>query len=216
MDNRIIDKVFRILEKEIVRWQVPVVGRISKTDPFKILITTILSLRTKDKTTEQASMRLFKLATDPEKMERLALSVIEKAIYPVGFYHSKARNVKEVCRILLDEYKGKVPDSIDELLNLPGVGRKTANLVVTLGFDKPGICVDTHVHRITNRWGYVRTKDPFETEMRLRQILPKKYWKRINDLLVTYGQNLCVPISPHCSQCKLYSYCDRVGVGRYR
>ena len=137
---------------------------------------------------------------------------IEKTIYPVGFYKNKAVNIQKICDLLLSQYKGQVPDNIYELLKLPGVGRKTANLVVTLGYNKPGICVDTHVHRIANRWGYVKTKTPEQTEMALRQKLPAEYWIIINDLLVSYGQNLCKPVSPLCSTCRIRSCCDRKDV----
>jgi endonuclease-3 len=159
-----------------------------------------------------ASKRLFKLARTPKTMVKLAVKTIEKTIYPVGFYKTKAVNINKICDLLLSQYKGRVPDEIDELLKLPGVGRKTANLVVTLGYNKPGICVDTHVHRIPNRWGYVQTKTPEQTETALRKKLPPEYWITINDLLVSFGQNLCKPISPFCSQCKIKRYCDRVGV----
>jgi endonuclease-3 len=140
------------------------------------------------------------------------LEAIEKAIFPVGFYKTKAKNIKETSKIIVKKHHGKVPGDFDNLLSLPGVGRKTANLVMILGFDQLGICVDTHVHRITNRWGYVSTKTPDETEMKLREILPRQYWKDINNYLVPYGQYICVPVSPHCSQCKLITYCSRTGV----
>ena len=185
-------------------------------DPYKVLISTILSLRTKDSTTHEATRRLFSIAGSPEKMIELPVEEIEKAIFPVGFYHTKARNIVETSRTILDKYSGMVPDNLDELLNLPGVGRKTANLVLILGFDKMGICVDTHVHRITNRWGYVKTKTPDDTEMALRKKLPKKHWKEINNLLVPYGQNLCMPVSPFCSKCKITGYCERIGVNKSR
>jgi len=149
-------------------------------------------------------------------MMKIPAPKLEKLIYPVGFYRIKARNIKEICKTLIETYNGEVPDEIDELLKLNGVGRKTANLVVTLGYKKPGICVDTHVHRITNRWGYVKTRNPHETEFVLRENLPTKYWLTINDLLVTYGQNICVPISPKCSVCPVNRYCKQVGVTRRR
>ena len=149
-------------------------------------------------------------------MSALSVEEIEKAIYPAGFYRVKAGTLKEIGRVLVTEYGSKVPDTIDGLLALKGVGRKTANLVVTMGYNKPGICVDVHVHRITNRWGYVSTKSPDSTEMALRKKLPQKHWADINDLLVAYGQNLCSPLSPHCSRCRLYSMCDRVGVEKRR
>jgi len=217
MDNRNIDKIFSILEAEVVHFKVPIVGRVAmEKDPFKVLVSTMLSLRTKDSVTEDATKRLFSIASGPEALSRLKIPTIETAIYPVAFYKTKALNILKVSRIILDHYHGKVPDDMDELLKLPGVGRKTANLVIILGFNAMGICVDTHVHRITNRWGYVSSKNADETEMKLRNKLPKKYWKRINDLLVPYGQNLCTPISPYCSKCKLFTYCKRVRVKTHR
>ncbi len=212
-----IDDIVTILKRENKKYIVPIVTIVSMTkSPFMVLISCILSLRTKDKVTAEASNRLFKLANNPEKMLGLSLKNIEKAIYPVGFYKTKSKRIKEICRVLLDDYGGVVPDEIDELLKLKGVGRKTANLTVTLGYGKLGICVDTHVHRISNRLGLVKTKTPEQTEFDLRKKLPKKHWLIYNDLLVTYGQNLCVPISPWCSKCKIFKYCKRVGVKRFR
>ncbi|MCA1837882.1 MAG: endonuclease III, partial [Actinobacteria bacterium] len=164
----------------------------------------------------EASSRLFALATDPAAMLRLPVRRIQAAIYPVGFYRTKSKQIHGICRQLLTEHGGTVPASIDALLELPGVGRKTANLVVTLGYGKPGICVDTHVHRISNRRGYVRTKTPEETEQALCRKLPARYWITYNDLLVPFGQNLCQPLSPWCSRCPLLKYCDRKGVVRSR
>ena len=184
--------------------------------PFTVCVSCLLSLRTQDKTTHAASERLFQIARDPQKMAEIPTAEIEKIIYPVGFYRTKASNIKEICRILVQRHDSRVPDDLEELLKLPGVGRKTANLVVTIGYGKPGICVDTHVHRITNRWGYIKTKNPDKTEMALRQRLPRKYWITINDLLVSYGQNICKPISPFCSRCRLQAYCARRGVERFR
>lgn len=209
MDNRNIRKVIEILKKEVKKWKTPIVGEIEKKfrDPYKVLISCILSLRTKDNVTEKASMRLFSLADNPSTMLKLSLPKIRKAIYPVGFYRRKAETIRRISRILIDGYKGIVPDEIEELLKLPGVGRKTANLVVTVAYKKQGVCVDTHVHRIVNRWGYVETDSPYETEMALREKLPSQYWIIFNDLLVTYGQNLCRPISPKCSICKISEYC---------
>ncbi len=206
--------VLRILKKENKKWKVPVVGTFAHGEnaPFKILISTVLSLRTKDEVTEKASHRLFKLADTPQAILKISIPEIEKTIYPVGFYRTKARNIHQICHDLLAKFGGKVPDDIDTLLTLKGVGRKTANLVVTVGYNKPGICVDTHVHRISNRWGLVQTKTPEETEYALRKILPRPYWVSFNDILVTYGQNLCVPISPFCSRCKIKKYCPRLGV----
>jgi endonuclease-3 len=213
-----IHAALRILRREVRRWQEPVVGVVAKEsrDPFRILTACVLSLRTKDRTTAEASRRLFALASDPLSMLRLPLRVIERAIYPVGFYRTKAKQIRKICRRLLDVYSGRVPDSIEELLTLTGVGRKTANLVVTVGYGKPGICVDIHVHRISNRWGYVRTETPEQTEQALRRKLPARYWITFNDLLVPFGQNICQPVSPWCSRCKLEKYCDRVGVTKSR
>ncbi len=212
-----IDAVLKILGQENKPFIEPIVTTISRDrTPFHVLISCVLSLRTKDQTTREASHRLFAAANNPEDMASLPLQRLERLIYPVGFYRTKAKNIKEMCKVLTEEYHGKVPDEIDELLKLKGVGRKTANLVVTLGYQKPGICVDTHVHRITNRWGYVKTKNPHETEFALRKKLPEKYWLTVNDLLVTYGQNVCVPISPKCSVCRIGEYCKKVGVSRHR
>ncbi len=213
-----IHRAMEILEGEYPKWKEPIVTRMARErrDPFKVLVSCILSLRTQDKTTKEASRRLYALADNPRDMVKLSEEEIAKAIYPVGFYRNKARHIKEICRILLEEYDGRVPDDLDELLKLPGVGRKTANLVLTRGFEKPGICVDTHVHRICNRWGYVETRTPEETEMALREKLPPEYWLRINDLLVAFGQNVCRPMSPLCSRCPLGKMCPRIGVERYR
>ena len=212
-----IDDIVTILKRENKKYIVPIVTIVSMTkSPFLVLISCLLSLRTKDKVTAEASNRLFKLADNPEKMLGLSTKNIEKAIYPVGFYKTKAKRIKEICRSLLDDYGSIVPDEIDELLKLNGVGRKTANLTVTLGYGKLGICVDTHVHRISNRLGLVNTKTPEQTEFDLRKKLPKKHWLIYNDLLVTYGQNLCVPISPWCSKCKIFKYCKRVDVKKSR
>ena len=214
-----ITAALRIVAREIRQWEEPVLGvvaRESDRDPFRILISCLLSLRTKDKTTREASVRLFALAHQPATLLTLPILKIERAIYPVGFYRTKAKSIHAICRRLLDAYGGTVPDSVEELVTLPGVGRKTANLVVTVGYGKPGICVDIHVHRISNRWGYVKTKTPEDTEQALRRKLPAHHWITFNDLLVPYGQNLCQPVSPFCSKCKLKDFCDRVGVTRSR
>jgi endonuclease-3 len=206
-----IHDVVRILKKEIRQWPLPAIGHYVQT-PFTTLISCILSLRTQDKTTNAASERLFAIANTPKKTLATPVDVIQSAIYPVSFYRVKARTIHKICDQLLTRFGGEVPSALDELLELPGVGRKTANIVVTLGFRKQGIAVDTHVHRISNRLGYVRTKTPDDTEMALRKKLPRRYWIIYNDLLVAYGQNLCKPISPFCSQCKIAVYCKRVGV----
>jgi endonuclease III len=212
--DREIHAAVRILRREAPKWQTPVVTLIAAASdsPFKVLISCILSLRTQDSTTAQASRRLFALADSPETMVRLSAKKIEQVIFPVGFYRTKAKTILEICRNLNENYRGRVPDEIDELLKFKGVGRKTANLVVTLGYNKPGICVDTHVHRISNRWGYVKTATPEKTEVALRQKLPKQYWIEYNDLLVSFGQQLCRPISPLCSQCPVAKYCSQIGV----
>ena len=181
-------------------------------DPFRVLVACILSLRTQDTTTGPAAARLFAVADTPSAMLALPARTIERLIYPVGFYRTKARVIRGLCGDLLERFDGRVPDDIDALLTLKGVGRKTANLVVTLGYGKPGICVDTHVHRISNRLGYVRTRDPESTEMALRARLPRRYWIGYNDLLVAFGQNVCTPISPRCSTCPVNARCRRVGV----
>ncbi len=216
--NSNIGKVLVILEKEYKQKRIPIISQISvyKRDPFLILIGTILSLRTKDEVTAEASYRLFEVASTPDEMLKLSNIQIEKLIFPVGFYHRKTEHILQVCKILLDKYDGKVPDKLDELLELPGVGRKTANLVIVLGFDKLGVCVDTHVHRISNRWDYVQTKTPEQTEFALREKLPKEYWKIYNDYLVSFGQHLCKPISPHCSICPIENFCPKKGVGKHR
>lgn len=212
-----IHKIISILRKETSKFQKPAVSRIAGSgDPFRILISCILSLRTKDNITSGCSSRLFQLASDPYKMNSLSVEEIEKAIYPCGFYRQKAHFIKSICKALTDRYNGKVPDSIEELLKLKGVGRKTANLVITLGYNKPGICVDTHVHRIVNRWGYVETKNPHLTEFELRKKLPKRYWKEFNGLLVSYGQHICKPVAPYCSICKISMFCKKVGVKKFR
>jgi len=197
------------------QWRVPIVG-MYRHDPFETLISCLLSLRTKDATTDAASARLFALARTPQAMLRLPRRTIERAIFPVGFYRTKARTILDVSRAIVEAYAGQVPDDLDRLLELKGVGRKTANLVITLAFRKYGICVDTHVHRISNRWGYVRTRTPDETETALRRRLPRRHWRVYNDLLVAFGQNLCHPTSPWCSRCPLADACARVGVTRSR
>lgn len=217
MNDNNIHIIVKILKKVIKKWKKPVVGRISKKkDPFKILISTIISLRTKDQTTYEVSTRLFKLVSTPEDIIKIDKNNLEKILYPAGFYRNKAQNILNICKDLIEKYNGSVPDNIDELLKLKGVGRKTANLVITLGYNKPGICVDTHVHRISNRLGYVKTKTPEQTELSLRKKLPLKYWIIFNDLLVTFGQNQCTPISPYCSICEIFNYCDRINVVKYR
>ncbi|MGZ8433655.1 MAG: endonuclease III domain-containing protein [Candidatus Binatia bacterium] len=215
MTEREIHAAVRILRREVPKWETPVVTLMAETyqSPFRVLISCILSLRTQDATTAKASHRLFAVADSPQAMVELTAKKIEKLIYPVGFYKTKARQIREMCQTIIDRHDGKVPDEIDELLEFKGVGRKTANLVVTLGYHKPGICVDTHVHRISNRWGYIKTATPEKTEFALRAKLPKQYWIEYNNLLVNFGQHLCRPISPMCSNCPVKKYCPQLGVG---
>ena len=207
-------KYWPVLKRQVRTLQLPWLDQSasSKRDPFQVLVSCLLSLRTQDKVTGEASQRLFRLARGPEAMSRLSVEGIQKAIYPVGFYRVKAQRIRDLSREIVKRYGGRVPNTIEELLLLKGVGRKTANLVVTLGYDKAGICVDTHVHRITNRWGLVRTKNPHQTEFALREVLPVRYWKQLNGQLVAFGQGICRPISPLCSKCRIRPVCDRVGV----
>lgn len=214
----LIERIIQGMKGAVGNEYLPSVSRLArkKRDPFRVLISTILSLRTKDSVTSEASRRLFDLAASPSEIAALRIGTIEKAIYPVGFYKTKAGTIKNISRRITEEYGGIVPDSIDELLKFKGVGRKTANLVVTLGYGKYGICVDTHVHRVSNRLGIVDTKTPERTEFALRQILPKKHWISYNELLVSFGQRVCRPISPLCSQCPLVKICPKTGVKRHR
>ena len=179
-------------------------------DPYLVLICCILSLRTNDKTTIKAAKRMLELAKTPFEMQNIDLEKLSNAIYPVGFYKNKASQIIELSKTIVEKYKGIVPDEIDELVKFKGVGRKTANLVLTKGFNKPAICVDVHVHRICNRLGYVNTKAPDDTELELRKILPKKYWIDFNTLLVTHGQNICKPQKPNCENCSISKYCKKV------
>lgn len=218
MEDRNIGEIIQLLENELTKWEIPIVSSLADEDsgPFPILISTLLSLRTKDEVTAIATERLFSLAATPEDMVKLSEEVIIKAIYPVGFYRNKAKTILYICRELIDRFDARVPDTIEQLLTLKGVGRKTANLVVSLGYNKAGLCVDTHVHRISNRLGYVMTKTPEKTEYALRDKLPSKYWSRYNTLMVAFGRHICLPISPLCGRCSVKGYCDRVGVIRSR
>ncbi|MCX7760137.1 MAG: endonuclease III [Hydrogenothermaceae bacterium] len=205
-----VDKIFEILNKEYPKWNAPVIQFMAQNgdDPFKILVSTILSLRTKDEVTAKASERLFKVVKTPQDLLNLSEEEIEKLIYPVGFYRNKAKVLKEVARELIQNYNGKVPDNLEDLLKLKGVGRKTANLVLSAAYKKPAICVDTHVHRIANRVGFVKTKDPHQTEFELMKVIPQKYWQDINKLFVAFGQTICKPIKPKCDECPINDYCE--------
>ncbi|MGH7812672.1 MAG: endonuclease III domain-containing protein [Candidatus Binataceae bacterium] len=211
-------RALAVLRREAPKWHAPIVGFIAThdRDPFRTLIGCILSLRTKDETTAAAAHRLFASASTPAEILALEPKTLEKLIYPVGFYRTKTRVIRGIARDLIEKFGGRVPDEIDALLTLNGVGRKTANLVVTEAFGKPGICVDTHVHRISNRWGFVRTKTPEQTEAALRLALPRRYWIGYNGLLVAFGQTICQPVSPWCSRCPIEPMCPKIGVTRSR
>ena len=211
--------IIKILKKATKGMEQPASSAIVEKygrDPYLILISCLLSLRTKDTVSLPASVRLFKEAKTPAQMLKVPISTIEKLIYPTGFYHRKARLLHEVSQDLLDRFKGKVPADLDQLLSIKGVGRKTANLVLGVAFEIPAICVDTHVHRVSNRLGLVKTKTTEETEAELKKILPPEYWIEYNHLLVQWGQNICVPISPFCSKCAIAKLCPRIGVIKQR
>jgi len=212
-----VSEVLAKVKKAVQGCRVPSLTIISqKNDPFAVLVSCIISLRTRDEVTYPASARLLKLAKTPAQLIKLSNAKLEQAIYPAAFFRNKSQSIKELCKDLVDNYEGRVPDKLEELLKLKGVGRKTANLTLILGHNKPGICVDIHVHRISNRWGYVKTKSPNETEMALRDKLPKCYWKGYNDLLVTFGQNICKPVSPFCGSCPIAEICPKIDVSKYR
>lgn len=210
-------KTIKLIEKQAAEFKIPSVTEVAKEkNTYRILISCILSLRTKDKTTTEAGNRLFASAPNPKEMLKLPLARLQKLIYPVGFYRNKAKAILEISRKLLKDYSGKVPNKLEELLKFKGVGRKTANLVLGLGFNTPAICVDTHVHRISNRLGWIKTKTPEATEEELKKIVPRNYWIKLNTVFVSFGQNICAPVSPFCSMCLVYKYCERVGVRRSR
>jgi len=214
MEENQINTIIKILKKELEVGTLPIVSHLAEDqrDPFVILISTLLSLRTKDEVTAVATERLFALASTPQDMLRVPLDKIARTIYPVGFYRVKARTIHHVCRELIKCFASKVPDDLDDLLSIKGIGRKTANLVVTLAYGKDGICVDTHVHRISNRLGYVKTKAPDETEFALRKKLPRRHWIIYNTIMVAFRRKTCKPVSPLCSQCPVNKYCDRIDV----
>ena len=212
------DRLVETLRDAVGAEPLPSVSEVAaqSRDPFRILVSTMISLRTKDEVTTAASRRLFALADDPASMAALETNEIAQAIYPAGFYNTKAENIRAASSIIVAEHGGRTPNTLDALTGLPGVGRKTANLVLGLGFAIPSICVDTHVHRIPNRWGVVDTTTPEKTEHALMEILPERYWIEINGLLVAFGQRVCTPQSPRCSKCPLASECRKVGVKRSR
>jgi len=205
-----IEDVYKTLAKEFAEHRAPVVDLIEAQtgDPFKVLVATILSARTLDETTTAASLRLFERAKNSRELSGLTEKEIEKLIFPVGFYRTKAKHLKRLPAVLEKEFGGEIPQDVDELTKLPGVGRKTANLVVAVAFKKPAVCVDIHVHRIFNRLGYVKTKTPLETEMELRRTLPKKFWTTFNSYFVSFGQNTCRPVNPKCGSCPISRYCS--------
>jgi len=209
-----IDKALALLEEEVKDYEVPVVDLVAAQtrDPFKILVATILSARTKDDVTAAACRRLFKKVDKPEDLESIEVAELERIIYPVGFFRNKAKHLAQLPEALREKFNSSIPDDVESLVQLPGVGRKTANLVVVIAFGKPGICVDTHVHRIMNIWGYVDTLTPLQTEMALREKLPEKHWLRVNSILVAFGQGTCKPVRPHCDRCVLLDICPQKGV----
>ena len=212
------DRQIGLIRGQVFGSELPSVSQLAarRRDPFRVLVSTIISLRTKDEVTSAAAERLFTKADTPAGILGLSEAEIAEAIYPAGFYRQKARQIRECSRIIGERFNGEVPRSRDELLELPGVGLKTANLTLNLGFGIDAICVDTHVHRISNRLGWVRTKTPDDTEGALVLILPRRYWIEINSLLVTFGKTVCTPVSPFCSSCRLTEECPRKGVTRYR
>ena len=218
MNERDIGKIIKLLTAELEKRELPIVSLMAEhqASPFRILVSTVLSARTTDDVTAAASARLFARADTPEALLKLSEAELQKLIYPVGFYKTKAKSLLLLGRQLIDRFGSQVPQTMDELLTLQGVGRKTANLVLALAFDGDGLCVDTHVHRISNRFGYIRTDTPAETEMALRAKLPRKYWTVYNTILVAHGQYTCRPISPFCSRCPVVGCCDQVGVTQNR
>ncbi len=211
MNNQEIETVLTILQNEKKKWQDETLNTLEKT-PFRVLIGGILSHRTKDTITKKVMERMFRVVQKPEDFLAIPEERLAELIYPVGFYRRKAQILRQLAQVLLSEYQGKVPNQLEALLNLPGVGRKTANLVLALAFQKPAICVDVHVHRIVNRWGYVYTKTPEETERALREKLPVVHWIPLNHLLVVFGQNVCLPRRPRCSVCPVEKMCPKIGV----
>ncbi|MBI4842317.1 MAG: endonuclease III [candidate division NC10 bacterium] len=213
-----INRIVGTLHRTGRQWNPTAVSAVAQDsrDPFRILISCLISLRTKDEVTAEASARLFRLARTARAMMRLPAIRIARAIYTAGFYRTKARTIKRLCRTLVQQHGSRVPADLETLLTLKGVGRKTANLVITVGYGRPGICVDTHVHRISNRLGIVKTRTPEQTEFALRRVLPRRHWIQFNDLLVTFGQNVCKPLSPLCSTCPVNHLCPRIGAGKHR
>lgn len=218
MRDQDMGKVISLIRGAVKVEPLPMIAAMGRDrfDPYRILISTLLSLRTKDEVTRLADERLFALASTPEEMVRLSEEAIREAIYPVGFFRKKAETIISVSRELIDRFDSRVPSSIEDLLSIRGVGRKTANLVVTMGYNLPGLCVDTHVHRVSNRLGYVQEPTPDKTEMALRKKLPEPFWIDYNSLIIAFGKSVCTPLSPRCGTCPVNGYCDREGVTRSR
>ncbi len=210
INNSNIKKIVSLLAKEVKKFDLPMAESIAEKykDPFFVLVSALLSSRTKDELTEKVVIKLFKKIKGPKDLLAVSKRQLEKLIYPIGFYHTKTKHLIQMAKILIQKYHGKVPETFNDLLELPGVGRKVANLVLIVAFHAYGICVDTHVHRIVNRWGYVKTQTPEETEFALRKKLPRMLWKKINTILVSYGKNICKPITPLCEMCKINRYCN--------
>ncbi len=206
-----LPKVIEILKEHYEGWQAPVVTLVAQhtNDPFKVLVCALLSTRTRDETTAEVCRKFFQRVKSPKDIVQISLKELERLIYPVGFYRNKARQLKETAQTLIDRYGGRIPQSLEELVELPGVGRKVANLVLADGFGKPAICVDVHVHRITNRWCLIKTKTPYETELKLMELLPKEHWIEINRLLVAFGQRICTPQKPKCHICPIENFCGK-------
>jgi endonuclease-3 len=220
-ENIHFDEIFKLLKKGLENFTTPVLSKKKVENvihsPYTTLISCLLSLRTKDEVTEQASIRLLSKYDTPQKIVKLPITKIQELIYPVGFYKTKSERIVGISKILIEKYNGNVPETIDDLLKLKGVGRKTANIVMVYGHKKNGFLpIDTHCHRIPNRLGWIKTKNPEQTEEELRRILPKKYWVEFNHLFVKFGQTICVPISPFCSKCPINKYCKKISVKRSR
>ena len=212
-----ISTVMEILIKEFSKKRKPTVRKISqKRDPFKVLISCLLSLRTRDENTALAASRLFHYVKKPEDLVKMPLKKIENLIYPSGFYKKKARTLREVALTLIKKFKGKVPNTKKELLSIKGIGQKTANIVLSFAYKKAVLPIDTHCHRIPNRLGWVKTAKPEQTEKELEKILPKKYWREFNTVMILFGRTICLPLSPLCSKCPIRKYCKRIGVKKSR
>jgi len=212
MDDKIILEIISILDKKKLELGSPVFDliKIIGNDPFKILISTIISLRTRDEITIQSSKKLFKFLKSPNDIINISVKQISEAIYPCGFYNRKSIQIKQICISLINNYDSKIPDDLETLLTFKGIGRKTANLILSRGFNIPAICVDTHVHRISNRFGYIKTKTPEQSEFKLMNKLPKKYWINYNLILVALGQSICKPINPKCDKCPISKLCEKI------